>query len=283
MAGSLAALVLVGISRPRNQSAIPIAGILIASAAALALSSIRPIPRLLLLGLALLALAGLVSSTRKHQLEWGIALALPGAYLVALMSDIPGRPWVSWLVFAATVLGSAFVTDLDRRYKTGLAAMFLAMTIGGVFLTVPDTEEILVLLGAALPILILAWPKPFIRLGFGIFPLVGILLWVIAWGGRGRQSSVIGAVACLGVLAVEPVGAWLQRRSMRSSPLGIAALHVVLILIAARIAGLQETPGTAAAIAALALTGGTICYWVLLRGANVEYEPNRMDGSEKAP
>jgi hypothetical protein len=268
LAGSLAALFLVGISKLRNQYAIPIAGILIASAAALALSSIRPIPSLLLLGLALLALAGLVSSTRKHQVAWGIALALPGAYLVALMSDIPGRPWVSWLVLGAIVLGSAFATDFDKRYKTGRAALFLAMTIGGVFLTVPDTEEILVLLGAALPVLVLAWPRPLVRFGFGIFPLVGILIWAITWGGRGREGSIVGAVGCLGVLLVEPLASLIGRRTVRLPGLEIAALHLMLVLIGARIAGLRENPVTGASIAALALVIGTACCWILIRRAD---------------
>ena len=284
LAGSVTALVLVALSRRRDKNAIPVAGILITSGAVLALSYIRPIPRSLLLGLAFLAIAGFVSSWAKRRVPSGIAFAVPGAYIIAFGSDIPVRPWVLWLVFGAIVLGSVLAANFDWRHMdSGLVALLLAMTLGGVFLTVPDTEGILVLLGAAVPVLTLAWPRPLVRLGFGAFPLIGILMWVIAWGGRGRESSIVGAVACLGVLLVEPVEARLKRRSLPPPAVAITVIHVVLLLIVARIAGVQAAPGMAAAIATLALVTGTIGWWALPRGAESEYVAQRMDGWAKRP
>jgi hypothetical protein len=180
------------------------------------------------------------------------------------------------------VLASPLIVEFELR-QPSLAAFAIAMTLGGVFLTVPDTEEILVLLGSALPVFVWAWPKPYVRLGGGVFPLVGILMWVIAWGGRGREGSIVGAVACLAILLVEPVEARLKRRFLPASSVATTVIHGVLILIVARIAGLQAAPGMAAVIATLALVTGTIGFWALPREAEREYVPERMDGSVKGP
>ena len=74
-------------------------------------------------------------------------------------------------------------------------------------------EEALVLLGAMLAPTLLVWPLRIARLGpVGAHPLVAWLLWVIAWGGRGRAGSVIGAAAGIGLLVVAPLASWLAHR-----------------------------------------------------------------------
>jgi hypothetical protein len=172
------------------------------------------------------------------------------------------------------LLAAPLAADFDRRHETrGLATLFLLLSIGGVFLTVPDTEEILVLLGAAAPVVILAWPRAFASSGFGLYPLVGILMWVIAWGGRGREGSIVGAAACLGVLVIEPLAVAFSRRSRSPGALSLGLLHGALVFVAARIAGVGDDPRAAVMIASVALAAGAIGWWSVSRGTSREYVP----------
>src|SRR5690606_32918712 len=84
----------------------------------------------------------------------------------------------------------------------GVGPVLVAVTVAGVYLTVPDTEMATVLLGAALPAAALGWPFAWGRLGGGgALATVAVVAWTVALDGRGRLGSVVGGVACLGLLA----------------------------------------------------------------------------------
>jgi len=168
--------------------------------------------------------------------------------------------WVQLLVGAAIVLGSWLVADFDARWRRqGLGPVLLAASAAGVYSTVPDTEQALLALGVALPLALLGWPWPLASLGrAGAYTATGVLLWVVAAGGSGRGSAVVGGVACLGLLAVEPVARLLDpdRQSVlghlpdgRWGAAAVALLHLGLVYLAARVAGLRPTVATAVTIA----------------------------------
>jgi hypothetical protein len=145
-------------------------------------------------------------------------------------------------------------------------AVLLAISVAGVWLTVPDTEEALVLLGAmALPTL-LAWPMGVARLGaVGVYPLVGLYMWVVAWGGRGREGSIVGAAAALGLLLAAPIGTWLARKQKVTTTgwprVWLIGLQVLVVAVTTRVAGLQTDPTAAAGIAAPVLVA-SVLLWV---------------------
>ena len=103
------------------------------------------------------------------------------------------------------------------------------------------------------------------NLGFGAAgsaAVAAVLVWTVATGGAGRPGSVVGGLACLGLLAVEPAVRLLDPR--RRSPLdplegrpGLAwtalAVQLVLVAVAARVAGRPEGAATALVLAALEL------------------------------
>ena len=104
-------------------------------------------------------------------------------------------------------------------------AGLLAVTAAGIWATVPDVEAALVLLGRALAMALLGWPCPWPAGPAGRRRPSG---WPGRWpwrgarlGGRQRRNrpprSVVGGLACLGLLAVEPVARGLDPR--RRSPL----------------------------------------------------------------
>ncbi len=136
--------------------------------------------------------------------------------------------------------------------------MLYALTAIGVYATVPDTERALVLLGVSVPLLLLGWPVALMSLGSaGSYAAVGTLVWVAATDGRGRQTAVIGAIACLGLLVIEPAARLLRGRRATVlavlpksiwTVLPVAGTHLAIVYVASRVAGLRHAIGAAAAI-----------------------------------
>jgi len=156
------------------------------------------------------------------------------------------------------------VTSFDGHFADrGYGPVLLASSISGVFVTLPDTEEILVMLGVATVVTLLAWPRALGSLGtVGIYLLLGMLAWVIANGGRVRESAVIGATACLGLLMVDPMVRWWRGGTLLDgipiAPWGVPVvwgLHTVVVLLAARLVGLGSTLSRSVLMASLLILG----------------------------
>jgi hypothetical protein len=158
---------------------------------------------------------------------------------------------------------AAALAAFDRRWRhLGLLPPLLAVTAAGIWACVPDVEGPLVLLGASLLLPLLGWPSPLAARwpGLAAFGTAGsvamaaVLVWVVATGGVGRPGSVVGGLACLGLLAVEPAVRRLDVH--RRSPLELleqrpgltwtaVAAHLLLVGIASRVTGRPERVGPA--------------------------------------
>jgi hypothetical protein len=106
-----------------------------------------------------------------------------------------------------------------------------------------------------------------------------VLVWVVATGGAGRPGSVVGGLACLGLLLVEPAARLLD--PSRRSPLdpvegrpGLAwaalAAQLVLTGFASRVAGRPEGAAVALGLAALELGLALAAGAVLARRARAD-------------
>lgn len=236
----------------------------------------------LLLGVAA-ALACLGAAAMRRQLAVPVAgLALAAATAAGLaVTGAPadpalGRPALAAIAAAVAAVLAAF----DRRWRgLGLLPALLAVTAAGIWACVPDVEGPLVLLGAVLPLTLLGRPGPLASrwpgaVGFGVAgsaAVAAVVVWVVATGGAGRPGSVVGGLACLGLLAVEPAVRLLDpdRRSPldpveRRPGLVWAALAAQLVLagFASRVAGRPEGVAAALGLAAIglgaALAAGTV-------------------------
>ena len=167
---------------------------------------------------------------------------------------------------------AAALAAFDRRWRRPrLAPALLAVTAAGIWATVPDTEAALVLLGATVAMTLLGWPSPLAGRaagpppGYGVagsVAVAAVLVWAVATGGTPRPGSVVGSLACLGLLAVEPVARGLDPR--RRSPLdpvarrpGLAwaalAAQVALVAMASRVVGRLEGVAPALLLAGIEL------------------------------
>lgn len=215
----------------------------------------------------LLAVGGLLGDLAGVS-GWVRALiALPGAAWLSFFSALPDPLWARVLVGAVAAVGAALVADVDRRTeRSALGPILLAATYVGVYETVPDPDFSLLLVGAVLPLLLVAWPVPVAYLGGpGAAAASGLLAWSDAVGGRGRLGTVIVGAACLGLLVVEPVArriapggtGILDGRLGRGRVLALGVVQLAMSAICTRIAIMAPTPWPAAVLAALYLAGAS--------------------------
>ena len=165
------------------------------------------------------------------------------------------------MVVGVTLVGGGLTASFDRALgPRGLAPLLLAVTALGIYLTTPDTEHSALLLGVAIPVALLAFPWPMATLGTGgSFASAALLALVVVIDGVGRDGAVVGAVACLGVLAVEPAVRVVSRgRALPPAPVPlrysarIVAVHVVLVAICSRVGGLRSSAVEALVVCAVA-------------------------------
>lgn len=236
-----------------------------------------PVPTRVVVALVLLWIAGEIGA--RTSLAIGAVLAVAGGLALVAPADEPST-WVTALLVLGPALAGTAVAEFDRRAAhPGLGPQLLAVSILGLYACVPDTELVLALLGAAIPLLLLTWPRVLTRLGpGGSYAAIGLFLWIATVGGAGRPGSIVGAVAALGLLVAEPVGRLLASRSTRTpgsrdraagrlTVVAFLVVQVLLALYAARVAGRVEAPAVAAALALPILVVG------VLIGARAGVEP----------
>jgi hypothetical protein len=144
--------------------------------------------------------------------------------------------------------------------------VLLAVTTFGVWVTVPETQHVVVLMGAVLPVAAVAFLRP-TWLGIpGAFAAVAVIAWVVEVDGQARDGAVVGSLACLGLLLLEPV---LRRTGLvphvepapeRGSSLPLSGagsgwmtpiVHTVLVAWCSRVAGMQSSAAVALGLVAV--------------------------------
>jgi hypothetical protein len=178
-----------------------------------------------------------------------LIVAAPFAWLLAI--DASSIAWVRAVGLCGATLGPVAASRTDREWgPAGLTPGLYAITAAGVFAAVPNTKGAVALLGAAVPGAIAGWPLGRARLGSaGAASATALLVWTAAVGSSGREPAIVGALACLGLLAARPPGLWLAahwpapsaRRGLRfvAGPLPVLAVHTAAVAVASRVAGIS--------------------------------------------
>jgi hypothetical protein len=263
LAGALACAVFVAALR-RVPRAAPLAGWLLAAATSAALAWLGLVTVGLVTGLVLVAGAGLLghgrwASAAPYRPRQAVAALLAFAGIV-LLTEALGTGTPAWRLLVASA-GLGFVAALsgfDRGSRhRGLAPVLLLLTAGGIYATVPDTEQARVLLAVALPLAVLVRPARSATLGrAGAVVVGGLFVWVVVTGGHGRPGSIVGGLACGGLLLADPVARGLAGRTLLDrvplgpvGGLGVGSAHLVVVLVASRVAGLRDSAAAAAFVA----------------------------------
>lgn len=249
--------------RERYRVAVP--GLMVTAAALGAVGRTWPVTASTVLGLAGVTVPAVWLTRRpRGGTAWlaGLGVMVPPAYLLA--ADASSTAWVRGLLVAGLVAGVPAASRTDVEYgPTGLTPVLYAVTAAGVFAAVPDTEQAAALLGASVPLAVRGWPLGRGRLGPpGAGAATALLVWVAAVGGRGREPSIVGAVGCLGLLLTLPAGQWLAGRTgrpraaarrPRRNVLTIVLVHLVVVAVASRVAGVSADLRVASVVTAATL------------------------------
>ena len=229
-----------------RRSVVPIVGVLVAVAtlATLQLAGAElgaSIPAVLLIVAA-------VAATRLFKSPaWIKAVAsLPGAFWLAVAAPFESF-WIRVLTVVTVPLIGMLIGDFEMRHDgLGLGVVFFTIATLGLFAAVPDTEWALSLMAVSVVLTFLSWPKVAGSLGSeGAYAAVAVFILVAGVGGSGRPPSVLGSIACLGLLILEPVVTAIKPSVVKLTTLPsrtwggamVASLpQLVLVLVSSRIA-----------------------------------------------
>ncbi len=252
-----------------TRAPLPISGIVMSAVALVAIAARGSLP-----GSVVVAVAAIALICGLPQVSTAVAavLAAPFAWIIAI--DTSSTTWIRFAVLVAASLGSLACSRADEVWAhEAVSPGLLFGSSCGVFLAVPDTEEAVVLVGAAALAALAGWPLRLATLGrAGAGSACALLVWVVAIGGRGRTPSIVGGLACLGVLVWLAVVPWLRSRVGRTAAhqrltggrqiLALVAVQAGVVLVASRVAGVSDDLGFAAVVGAFtalaALVGATM-------------------------
>jgi len=227
VASSTAAVVYT--ARRRARGALPYGGLLFAAGGFAALAWWRDVPVPLVVGLLGAACATALVVRARLPLWMAAVVVLPSAWLVAEHSRLPPIGWLRVVVIALICVIGPLVAGGDTATKSmALGPALLVVTIAGIYLCTPDTEEVRTLLGVAIVLAVLSWPLGWLRLGrAGSVAAVAIVAWAAALDARGHPVTLLGAVGCLGAIAISLFTA--RRANTRAQ---IIVVHIALVAIA---------------------------------------------------
>jgi hypothetical protein len=259
------ALVAAAVESRRHADHAVVAGLVTTAAALAAISRTWSVFPAALLGLG--GVAAALAWLDRRRLATGPSLTaaavLVTPFAAVLAVDASATGWVRGLVGASVVLGAMAASRTDAAWgETGVPPALYAITAAGVFAAVPDTEQAATLLGASVPLALCGWPLGHARLGpTGAGAATALLVWVAAVGGRGREPSIVGAVACLGLLVTLPAGRWLAGRAGHPRAIGrcrhaavlLVCVHLAVVAVASRVAGVTTDLHVAVPVAAVTM------------------------------
>jgi hypothetical protein len=235
-AGVAALIVLLGIASlteaKRGRVPLPLGGVAFTVAGLFAVHQTRAIPASAVIAIGGIGAIVAVTTRLGVPTVATAVLILPFAWVLGTEGGVFTLRWVQIIVVVVASGGAAVVAHTDRAWRDeALAPALLALTVLGVYFTVPDTEEAAALVGVALPLAALGWPLRLSALGrSGAAASIALVIWVAAIGGRGRPPAIVGSVACLGLLVGLSVGRWLMPRAGATLARVSRSLVIVLAL-----------------------------------------------------
>lgn len=234
---------------------VPVGGAAAVAASLLALAGTDVLDGAVVAGTLLAGAGGLVGAVFGMPAIVRCTLVVPGAALAAT-SVGDAESWMVGAAIAAVAVFGPAADVVDARYRrTGLGVAMLCVSVAGVFVTVPETDSVVAVLGAMTPIGLLAVPRALASLGpGGASAMLALLAALTLDGGWTRSGAVVGGLLAPGLLfllvllPVPPPEA--VARSWPSLARRLLVLQITLVVGVTRVAGLLDSAPAATAVAA---------------------------------
>lgn len=202
------------------------------------------------------AAAGLIASGvafafRRRRVDWALLWtvgALAVMWSLRLLRGVGGGAPRGAGTSAVVILAGLVVAALAAygiwrlsEFETG--AIAVAISLAGIWVTVPDTERAAVLIGVTAILVLAWWPLGWsVPRGFGAIAMAAVAVWVVITDGAARDTGLIGGMGSLASLA------WSALATPATKPWIWLGGHAVIVVVWSRWAGLLESPIVALAI-----------------------------------
>lgn len=168
---------------------------------------------------------------------WGLAVVVVAFLSVGVASEPSWAP----LGLAATIVAlGAGLWGLGRTSEADLVGPLLAIAVAGSWVTVPETDMLVVMLGAAVPMgLVTLRPIQARASAAGAVGLAAIFSWLVLDGGLARPWTIEASWAAAALIPLTAV--ILRYEIARPGRLLILATHLVYVAVVTRIADYTES------------------------------------------
>lgn len=218
--------------------------------------------------LLILAVAGLLVDLTHRYLGktfTGAVLSwFPGVIGAVWAASLIGVESPGWMMLGLAGFVLVFAVGLWVASRSPLGALLgpmVAIAVGGLWVTVPETDVVVVFVGAVIPLALFTLRPVSARvLASGALAYAGLLGWVVTGGGLARPWTVIGAwSAALGITVVATVSTMRRPRPWLSF-----VIFLVYAFLVTRVADIVDTDlaMAGASVALMVLTG--VSTWIIL-------------------
>lgn len=279
ISGLVGAALIVVIWLIRRQP-VPGWALVLAAATAAALASQFEVDSTWVSAVVVLAVSGALVDVAHRllvKMPFGVVLAwLPGVVGAMWAANLVGLRSPSWVIpgFAGfTFLVAVGLWLASRSSFPEVVGPMVAIAVAGSWVTVPETDIVIVFVGAVIPLGLLTLRPIAARLwATGALTYAGLLGWVVMGGGLARPWTIVGAwSAALGITLVAVIG------SMRGTrPARLFTIYLIYAIVVTRVADFVDTlaPMITAAAVLLVVTG--VVAWSLL-GSKTESSAVTVD------
>ena len=152
----------------------------------------------------------------------------------------------------------------------------LAITSVGVYLTVPDTERVSLVMAVALLAAVVTFAMDFVPEPLVIAAVAFVIMGTAILDSASREAAIARAAGCFGVLLAAPVSAWLGGRrandgaARRPAAAVLVAVHCVVVGFSSRVLIRQESLPRVAAADAVVLVVAVVVLLVSARPVAAE-------------
>jgi len=244
-------------------------GLAFASAVALGVFirfDVDPSTYLFVGGLALVGMAGDAIIERDDEPSgafglfgyWVAALVLAfGLVFILEVGEVEWAPFFLPLVIAGSGVG---IWLLGRSDVAEVVGPMVAISVAGMWITVPETDMITVLVGAAIPFgLVTLRPLRARAWVAGSLALSGMMAWLVFFEGIQREWTIAAAWATLATLPV--LGIFVRIRPRSYNMYLVLGIHLVYVVMITRVADITDsTIAVAAATLVLCVSAGVLAF-----------------------
>ena len=180
-------------------------------------------------------LTGRLSVRRWRIMAQSVSWSLVALCLALFTTQVSTgqEPWVPITLLLWTLALAGGTRALDRSPLAAILAPLLAVTVVGIYVTVPETDMVEAILGASVTMALVTLPPINARATTSGLLLVACLLgWLTVDGAAHRDIALIGGLISAGVLLLGPL-VTVTRRDLR--PAWVFGVHVVFVIVATRL------------------------------------------------